>query len=570
MKKLLTFVYALFIILILFLDSPLLNNVFNHILLNFVLSIIILRKYKLNSDKKQNIISLILSIILFMMLSYRGVLASHLYTTSTDKFLFFTFIPLVIISSLFINVSYLMNNKEKLFIENTKGDTKLVKKIFNIIVIVALLGCFSNLRYNNYYDYQRLVYWYNAHQLRFSHTVLWTLIFNIIYKICPMSIGIQVFNTILYLFVIKYVLYTVNNHYGKKALIVFSVLSAIFMQPILYLGLPYKDVAFSVSFLAIETAFLNIIKNKNVEKKDLIYLVIFGIIFSNVRKLMWPGFLLQSIITFTYLKKDLIKRKAVGIICLIVFVCTILITYVTPALVIKNSEGKSYFSCATPVYMVISFYMEGYELTEDELDMLNTYAPLEVIEAKYEMYNMDSVCSTWRMLAYNGNVEKYNLGPRFMKANFRLLKDHPIKYIKFLFRFNSIVYEFAEPENGQLTTHVANDGKWDDVPVENYTYLSKLHELILDFTIGLKNTPVIGDSMFMGGFYTFSFLIYIIIDLLNKRKDKLMMYAPLFILYGVLFLAMPSQETRYILPCIIVFPLYTIITFEKTKKTNRN
>ena len=570
MKKLLTFIYALFIILILFIDSPLLNNVFNHILLNFVLSIIILKKYKFNSDKKQNIISFILSVILFLMLSYRGVLASGLYITSADKYLFFTVLPLAIISSLFVNVSYLMNNKEKLLIENTKGDPKLVKKIFNIIVIFALLSCFSNLRYNNYYDYQRIVTWYKSHEWHTGHTILWQIIFNIIYKICPMSIGVQGFNTILYLFTIKYVLDTVNKYYGKKALIIFTIISAIFMQPILYLGLPYKDVAFSISFLAIETAFLNIVKTKKIEKKDLAFLLVFGILFSNIRHMMWPGFLLQSLLTFIYVKKDSLKKKALGIITLIVFIFTVFVTYITPAYIIENKDRKTYFSSAVPVYMVISFYMEGYDFTEEEMDMLKTYAPLEMIEDKYEMYNMDSVCSGWRMKPYHENIEKYNLGPRFVKANIRLFKKYPIKYIKFLFRFNSVVYEIAEPQNGQLSTHIADDGKWDDVHVEDYTYLSKLHELSFNFICVLKETPVVGDILFRGGFYTFAFIIYCLIDILNKKKEKLIMYMPIFIIYGVFLLALPSQETRYILPCIIVFPLYTIITFEKTKKTNRN
>ena len=148
MKKLLTLIYALFIVLILFVDSPLINNVFNHILLNLIISIIILKNYKFNKERRINIISLILSIILFVMLSYRGVLASKFYLTSNCKILFFTIFPILIISSLFINISYLMNNREKLYIDNTKpASNDLVKKIFKVIVILALLSCFSNIRY---------------------------------------------------------------------------------------------------------------------------------------------------------------------------------------------------------------------------------------------------------------------------------------------------------------------------------------------------------------------------------------------------------------------------------------
>ena len=55
MKKIIFLIYSLFIFLILFIDSPLLNNVFDHILLNLVISIVILNEYKFNKDKKINI-----------------------------------------------------------------------------------------------------------------------------------------------------------------------------------------------------------------------------------------------------------------------------------------------------------------------------------------------------------------------------------------------------------------------------------------------------------------------------------------------------------------------------------
>jgi hypothetical protein len=505
------------------------------------------------------------------MLSYRGVLASYLYIESTEKIIFYTVFPILIISSLFINISYLLNNREKLLIDNTKPANKtLVNKIFKVIVILAILSCFSNIRYLNYGDYQRLVTWLKKHEWHTGHTLLWQMIFNVIYTICPMSIGVQVFNTILYLFTMKYVLDTVNKYYGKKALIIFSIISAIFMQPLLYLQLPFKDVAFSISFLAIETAFLDIVKSKKIEKKSLIYLLIFGILFSNIRHMMWPGFILQALFTFIYLKKDTIKKKALGITCLIVFILTMFVTYITPRYILTISEPKSYFKSAVPLYMAISFYIEGYEMTEEELNTLNDFAPLEMLEEKYEMYNMDSVCSTFRMKEYAYNIEKKNLGPSIVKMNIRLFKTYPIKYIKFLFRFNSIVYDIADPQNGLLTTHIADDGKWDDNHVENYTYLSKLHELTFNFIVNLKKKPILGDIYFRGGFYTFVYLIYCIFNILDKKKEKLIMYLPIFIIYGVFLLALPSQETRYILPCIIVFPLYTIITFEKTKKTNRN
>ena len=136
MKKILVLIYSLFILLILFLDSPLLNNVFDHILLNLVISIVVLKNYKINKNRKINILSFILSIILFLMLSYRGVLASDLYLTSPMKVLYFTIIPLIIISSLFINISFLIDNKDKLLIDSSKPANKdITKRIFKVIVV---------------------------------------------------------------------------------------------------------------------------------------------------------------------------------------------------------------------------------------------------------------------------------------------------------------------------------------------------------------------------------------------------------------------------------------------------
>ena len=571
MKKILVLIYSLFILLILFLDSPLLNNVFDHILLNLVISIVILKNYKFNKNRKIIILNFILSIILFLMLSYRGVLASDLYLTSPMKVIYFTIIPLIIISSLFINVSFLIDNKDKLLIDSSKPANKdIIKRIFKVIVVLAILSCFSNIRYLNYNDFQRLAYWYKIGEWHTGHTIAWQIIFNLIYKISPMSWGIQIFNTILYLFAIRYVLDVVNNNFGKKALIVFTVLSILFMHPILYLSLPYKDVAFSTSFLAITAVFINVIKTKNISKIDLVYLFVYGLLFSNIRHMMWIGFMLEAFVFFLYFKKNKINYKSYNLVVLVIFILTVFLTYITPTFIIENKDRKAYFASAHPVFNAITFYIEGYEFSEEELNILKTYAPLEVFEKKYEEYNMDSVASGFRMKDYVYNIEKYNIGPDIMKMNFRLFKDHPIKYINLMFRNNSIVYDIADPQNGILSTHIADDGKWDDNHVENYTYLSKLHMLNLNFCKDLKETPVIGDIFFRGGFYTFVFLLYIILDFVNKRKEKLFLFIPIIIMYGVFFLALPSQETRYILPCIYVFPIVTIYTLEKSKKTNRN
>ena len=59
--------------------------------------------------------------------------------------------------------------------------------------------------------------------------------------------------------------------------------------------------------------------------------------------MMWPGFILQALFTFIYLKKDTIKKKALGITCLIVFILTMFITYITPRYLLTISEPKSYF-----------------------------------------------------------------------------------------------------------------------------------------------------------------------------------------------------------------------------------
>jgi len=549
-------------------DSPLLNNVFNHILLNLIISIIVLKDYKLNKDKKINIISFVLSIILFMMLSYRGVLASEIYTTGNSKIILFTIFPLMLISSLFINVSYFINNRDKLLIEKTKGDNELVNKIFKVLAILAILIAISSFKYKDYNDSARMLGWYRAGAWKEWHTILWQLYMNLCFTIYPNTIIVQFGNTLVYLLVIKKTLTVVNKYYGKKALIVYTILSFIFIQPLLYLQVSFKDVLFSIAFLGVETCLIEIIKDNKTNKSTIIMYIIFGIIFSNVRHMMFIPFFILSIFTIIYLNKDKIKRKAMSISLIIVLTATLFISGLLPILL--NAEKNPYYIKYTiPIYQISSFVKDGYEFSKEDKEDIEKYLSFETINDKLEIYNADSVSRYWRIKNSVDNLEKYDLGPTFLKLNFKLFVSHPIQYMKYLWRINSIQFEIADPVNGELLNHITTS-RYDDTNIEDYMYLSKLHMLIYNFTDTLSKTPILGDILFRGGFYIFMYIVYICINIINKHKEKILYFIPSILISLMFIISIPSQETRYILPYIIVFPLYTIITFEKTKKTNRN
>lgn len=568
MKKLLTFIYTLFVILILFIDSPLINNVFNHILLNLVISIIILKDYKFNKDKHMNILSFVLSIVLFVMLSFRGVLASKLYITSQSKIIFYTVFPVVILSSLFINISHLLNNKDKIFIEHTKEDKTLPNKIFKVIAILAILVALSSFKYRDYNDSTRMIGWFRNGQWKEWHTLLWQIYMNSCFLIFPNTIVVQIANALVYLFVIKKTLNTVNKYYGRKALIIYTILSVIFIQPLLYLQVSFKDILFSISFLAIQTIVIEIFKEKNINKNVIILYTIFGIVFSNVRHLMIVPFIVFNLAIILYLKKDIIKRKIVAVSLIIVIMSTIFINGLLPVLL--NAEKNPYYIKYTvPIYEISSFVKDGYEFSEKDKVEIEKYLTFDEINEKFEVYNADSVSRTWRIEGKVFNLEKYDLGPKFLQINFKLFVKHPIQYMKYLWRINSIQFEIADPENDELLNHITT-ARYDDTDIEDYMYLSKLHILIYNFTKNLTNIPVMNDILFRGGFYTFMYIIYICINILNKNKDRVLYFIPLIIISLMFIISIPSQETRYILPSIIVFPLFTLITFEKSKKTNRN
>ncbi|MBQ7240555.1 MAG: hypothetical protein IJS56_03850 [Bacilli bacterium] len=568
MKKILVLIYSLFIILILFLDSPLLNNVFDHILLNLVISIVILKDYKFNKDKKNNILSFVLSIILFLMLSYRGVLASDLYLTSSMKVVFFTIIPLIIISTLFINISFLINNKDKLRFNKTKEDKLLVNKIFKVIAIFAILIALSSFKYRDYNDSARLLNWFVNGMWKEWHTIFWQIYVNFCFIIYPCTIIIQLMNTFIYLIVIKKTLNAVNKYYGRKALIIYTVLSLIFMQPLLYLQVSFKDILFSISLLGVETYLIDFIKNDKVDKKTIIIYTIFAIIFSNVRHLMFIPFIFLSIFVIIYLKKDMIKRKMIGLSVIIVLLVTFFTNGLLP-IFLKAEKNPYYVKYTIPIYQISSFIKDDYKFSDDDSKEIEKYLSFETINDKLEIYNADSVSRYWRIKNSVDNLEKYDLGPTFLKINFKLFVSHPIQYMKYLWRINSIQFEIADPQNGELLNHITS-GRYDDTHIEDYMYLSKLHMLIYDLTDRLSKTPVLGDILFRGGFYLFMYIVYIVINILNKNKDKILLFIPILVISLMFIISIPSQETRYILPYIIVFPLLTIETFIKTKKTNRN
>ena len=229
-----------------------------------------------------------------------------------------------------------------------------------------------------------------------------------------------------------------------------------------------------------------------------------------------------------------------------------------------DANKKDYYVKYTiPAYMIGSYMSDGYEF--DNIDELEKYITKEEWILYYDKYWADSLSRKWFLLDKVENMEKYDLGPVFIRTNLKMLLDNPFKYIVELSHIDSLLFEISTPIDGYDWAPVKNhSGQYDQINELSSNNLFHITtNAIENFTGKLE---VIKDILWRGGFYQFVYLIYIGMMILDKNKKKVLILIPIIITNLLLYISMPSQDPRFILPMIIIYPLVTVLTFTKKDK----
>ena len=564
LKKLLQFIFGFLSILICMMSRNEISSAYYFIVISFIITIIVLKKYTLIKNKRINISSVLLSIYYIISLSYRSVLNSELCLTSTigaKVFIFYTTLPLLILLSSYINISYLIDNRNKITNNINKEMSFDIKTIsLLIITLFSILSFVGNMSLNSYPDINGVLNWVNHGYWSHWHTIGYEIYMWIFTK--PFGLlGVLFIQGLLFILINKYIIDIIDERFNNKHILVYLIMNMLFFQPYVFNHLAPKDTIFSLSVFGLAAAFFDILTSKKITKRNIIYLFIFSILTSIFRHAAIIAVVLTLIVAVIVYRKNK-EFTRIFISCIVLCIASFsFITYFIGDYILHAVQNEYYIKYTTPAYMIGSYMKDDYKF--DNINDLEKYLSKEEWKSYYDKYWADTLSRKWVLEGKEKRMEQYNLGPVFVKTNIRLLLDNPMKYIIKLSHIDSILFEISTPVDGYDWAPVRNHSIHYEV-VNDFSHNNFFHHLtnIIENTTG--EIEVIKDILWRGGFYQFIYLIYIVISILNKEKKKILFLLPIIIIQLLLYISLPSQDPRYVLPMIIIFPLATILTFIKT------
>ena len=385
----------------------------------------------------------------------------------------------------------------------------------------------------------------------------------VIYSISQMLLLALAFAYLIRLFTIL----KVNNF------VILASIAFICLNPMiaLFSFIPTKDVSFTICliFYSVELC-LFLKQNPSVTKNNfaMVRLICFGILCCLFRNNMIYAVILSAVISL-FLLRNRLKHLLIcnGFIIIIYFLIS------GPLYSMLNvNPGNPREMLSIPIQQIASVCANNADtLSQDTLDTLNQYLPVDELNTLYNPRFADPVKNT-----FNSEYFKEN-SSSFFEIWFELLKNHPEEYITAFLNLNLPYWYIDAPSLDSysnrmyIETYIYSPSVTDyDVARDSkLPWLYEKYEVFANF-YAIQKIPVISHI------FSISLPIWILLftcTILIAKKRKRCIYVILpHICYWLTFLLGPVSNLRYIFPIIAIYPLYVALiinTQDFLPKTNK-
>lgn len=540
---------------------------------------------KINVQKNNFKYVLVLSFLFLMMLSISNILSAGIIKLNFENvspvdlilklYFIFIYFPILILSTISV-VNYIFNLK--IYIQRDKKiDKKIIAILGIIILIVSLIFLFYGFPYFNYPDITGLENQVKTGQYSEWHTFGFTLFVKYSYilfsKINNTPFCTNLLQTIFFVVIYIYSIISIYHYTkSKKATFMYLLIILLIFTPFIYISVGIKDFIFSLSLFAYVISIFNILNDNNSKIVNFLFLLFGGIGVSIFRHANYLAIIISLIILIVYYFK--LKDKLNFKMLILTFILTILsIYYVNTYLVKKYNVLKNpeYIKYSVPAYLVASTTDKiGIENIDNYTkNIMEQYMPIDKWNELYNknIYLADTVSREWYV---GDSINKFNndYGINLLKLNFYLLVKYPVYEFESLFDINSIIWEIGRPTNGY---------EWGPIYGQATDYESavttlkptKIYKTLSPIINGLEKIFIIRSILFRGGIWLFLLILSFVKFLKCKEYKYLLLYIPIFIIQALLFISVPAQDPRYILPIIMSGLFVVYISFIKNKKYNK-
>lgn len=362
--------------------------------------------------------------------------------------------------------------------------------------------------------------------------------------------------TILWILIIRLVsgiLYQCSN--SSTAVNCYIILNLVFFIPMMYLGIMYKDVIYSMCVLGLCGELYLILCRRQIEKKDVILLSLFsagislfrhmGIIVAIVPLLMLTGYF--------YFKKSRQWKKL--LFCLFFTILSfVLVTEGYGARILRMEKNPDYVKYTVPLYLIGNLASGHPELfNEADKALLTEVMPLEDWAAAYQYntYLADSLSREYGIIGDRINRVDEAYGMEILQLNLRLLLRSPHAWFSALSRVSSIVWQIGRPMDGYEWTAA---GYYAPSDYPNFiheglvTTEKAICSILGDLQYSIENQPFLSFLYYRGGIWAFTLLFSAAVFLLKGRLEFLICLLPPALITAMLIISCPAQDPRFTLP----------------------
>ncbi len=344
---------------------------------------------------------------------------------------------------------------------------------------------------------------------------------------------------------------------SARAVNLYRIANLVIFVPLMYLGIMYKDVLYSMCVLGFCAELYLFLRHKERGRKDFILITLFSIGVSLFRHMgiVTTVFPLLVLAVYFCLKKNGQWKKLI-ISAVFTFLAFFTVTNVYGSGILHMQKNPDYVKYTVPLYLIGNLSSGHPELfTEEDRQLMEEMMPYEDWVAAYNLdtYWADNLARDSRIVKERIYRVDEAYGREILKLNFRLLFRSPSAWTSALFRITSIVWQIGRPADGYEWT-AAGYYVPEDRPDLADRQLVTTEKAITGYLGGLQyyleEQPLLSFIYYRGGIWAFILIFLGVVLLLKRKPEFLICLLPPALITAMLMITCPSQDPRFVLPAM--------------------
>lgn len=516
--------------------------------------------------------TIMMTALFVIMFSLREIGKSGLYTQELSAWLYpgpvalliniwkYTLLPGSFFISSFICIRLLL---DRLLAEGKKddgGSKKTVRICMLIITATSLIYAFSVIpAINTAGDVDSVWGGIESGNWNAWHTFGYQLYVFICSKIFHSIFTVILCDTAIFLLLNYYIL-TVLSEVSTRAVRIYTALGIIASTPYIYLEDMIKDVVFSIGMLALCCGLFRVIRNKEMKRADMAVIFIIPLFVSLCRHMGIVSVIITFLAAGIYFLKT--GKKKISLAFGGGIILHILIFFMINSVlagIMGVEPNPAYVKYSTPVAMIGAAADNGVEFSSEDMASIEKLMPYEKWADCYNRYYSDDLTRSWGDIGDDAFelsrlVEEEGFGKDIIRINFHLVTEHPVIYLRALFDMNSIIWEMHLP-------YECNKISVAQVQPNDSHYHMFFFYLTRKYTKFMDDLSITRALFYRGGVSLFLCVVYAAVMKMKKRSGYLIVLIPSLLNTLMLSITVPAQDTRYILPLILVCIFLTSVMF---------